>query len=262
MRVSQIEPIRQTLSEESALTLAATLLVAGFVAAFLVWRWTHVLFERTGLNNLIEGTAFERLAGRFGTSTAGIFGTLFALTVYSVTALLAFNIAQVVDIDVLWPRIAELLPQLLIAIIAIIAGLVLGDKAKLVVQDRLRSVKLPEVAVLPVLVKYSIFYIAALIALTQVGVATAALLVLLAAYAIGIVILVSVAFNNLLAAGAAGLYLVLNEPYSIGDEVHIDGKRGIVQEVNMFVTHIETDGEEHIIPNQRIFRSGIVRIRE
>ena len=29
----------------------------------------------------------------------------------------------------------------------------------------------------------------------------------------------------------------------------------------MFVTHVESDGEEYIIPNKRVFNTGIVRIR-
>ena len=256
------EQVRDVLSQETAVTLTVAILVFGLVASYLVWRWIHALFRRTGLNDVVEGTTFERAAGRFGTSTAGVIAMLFALSVYIVAVLTALNIARVFDIAVFWQRVAELLPHLLVAIFAIIVGFILGDKAKLVVQERLRSVKLPEASVIPELVKYSIYYIAALIALAQVGVATTALLVLLAAYAFGFVLLAAVACKDLLTAGAAGVYLLLTEPYSIGDEVRIDGKRGIVQEMTMFVTHVETNGEEYIIPNQRVFRSGIVRIRE
>lgn len=257
-----LDPLRDLLSQETAVTLAVAILVIGLLASYLVWRWVHSLFRRTGLNDVVEGTTFERSAGRFGTSTAGVIAMLVALSVYVIAVLTALNIARVFDVSVFWQRVAELLPQLLIAIFAVIVGFILGDKAKLVVQERLRSIKLPEAALLPELVKYSIYYIAALIALAQIGVATAALLVLLAAYVFGIVLLSTVACKDLLAAGAAGVYLLLTEPYSIGDEVRIDGQRGIVQEITMFVTHVETNGEEYIIPNQRVFESGIVRIRE
>jgi len=257
-----LDPVRDALSADTAFTLAVTVLVAGLFVSYGVWRWVHGAFRRTGLDDIVEGTTFERTAGRFGTSTAGIIGFLFAVSVYALAIILAFNIVEVFDVSVFWPRIVEALPQLLVAILAVIAGLIFGDKAKLIVQERLRSVKLPEAALIPELVKYSIFYIAALIALAQVGVATTALLVLLAAYAFGLVLLSTVAFKDLLAAGAAGVYLLLNEPYTIGDEVRIDDKRGIVQEIDMFVTHVESDGEEYIIPNQQVFRSGIIRVRD
>jgi small-conductance mechanosensitive channel len=260
--IGLVERIGDVVSAEAAVTIAAAILVFGALAAYLVWRWTHALFRRTRLKGIVEGTTVERLAGRFGTSTAGVVGMLLALSVYGIAVLFAFNVALVFDMSVFWAQVAALLPKLLVAIFVVIVGFVVGDKAQIAVQERLRSVKLPEVSVIPGLVKYSIYYVAALIALAQVGVATTALVVLLAAYVFGLVLLAAVAFKDLLAAGAAGIYLLLNQPYSIGDEVRIDGRRGIVQEMTMFVTHVETDGEEHIIPNSQVFRAGIVRIRD
>lgn len=256
------ELIRDVFSEETAFTLGVAILVFGFVLAYLVWRWTHKIFERTGMSEAVEGTTFDRWAQQLGTSTAGILGQLLALFVYISAIIVAFHVAQLLDVEQFWPRLASYMPRLFIAIIAVIVGIIVGEKAQLVIQERLRSVKLPEAAIIPELVKYSIFYIAGLIALGQIGVATSGLLILLAAYAFGIVFLGGIAFKDLLSASAAGLYLLLVEPYSIGDEVRIDDRRGIVQEVDMFVTHIEADGEEHIIPNQRIFKSGIIKIRD
>jgi small-conductance mechanosensitive channel len=260
--VNLADQISDVISAETAFTLAATVLVLGLLAAYLVYRATHALFGRLGLDDIVEGTTIERAASRFGTSTAGVVGGLLALSVYGFAALFAFNIAQVFDTTVFWEQLAGLLPKLFVATFAVIVGFIVGDKAELVVQERLRSVKLPEASLIPQLVKYSIYYIAALIALAQVGVATTALLVLLTAYVFGIVLLAAVAFKDLLSAGAAGVYLLLTEPYSIGDEVSVDGRRGIVQEMTIFVTHVEADGEEYIIPNSRVFRGGIVRIRE
>jgi len=85
---------------------------------------------------------------------------------------------------------------------------------------------------------------------------------LLAAYAFGLVFLSAVAFKNLLAASAAGIYVLLAEPYAIGNEVEIDGKRGIVQEINVFVTHIESDGQVYVVPNQHVLRTGVTRFRD
>jgi len=254
--------IRRLFSEEAAFTIAVTILIAGAIAAYLVWRWTHQVFEQAGINDAVEGTAFERSVSRFGTSTSGIIATLLAVFVYVTALILAFNVAQVLNFELFWAELTRNLPRFFIAILAVIVGLIAGDKAKITIQERLRSVKLPEAMVVGELAKYSIFYIAALIALAQLGVATTALVVLLAAYAFGLVFLSGIAFKDFLAAGAAGVYLLLTEPYTIGDEVKIDDKRGIVQEIDMFVTRIETDGEEHIIPNQEVFQSGIIRIRD
>jgi small-conductance mechanosensitive channel len=261
MQVEWSRYIRRIFSEETAFTVSIAILVLGILLAYWVWRWTNAVMRQAGVHDAVEGTPFERTAQNFGTSTVSLLSQLAALFVYIAAIILALNVAQLMDFQLFWARIVEYLPRIFIAILAIIVGLVAGDKAKLVVSDRLRSIKLPEAEIIPEIVKYSIFYIAILLALAQIGVATEALLILLAAYSFGLVFLSGLAFKDLLAASAAGIYLLLVEPYAIGDKVEVDGKRGIVQEVDMFVTHIEADGEEYIVPNQRVIRSGIVRIR-
>ncbi|MEF8975282.1 MAG: mechanosensitive ion channel domain-containing protein [Halapricum sp.] len=253
--------IRGLFSEQGAVAIAVLTLFVGAVAGYLVWRGTRNLLIREGFDDAVEGTLFERTVNNVGLSTVGILAQLAALAVYLLSVLIALNVARLVDTSFFWIRFTTLLPRLFVAALAVILGLVVGDKAKLVVSERLKSIKLPEVSIIPELVKYSVFYIAALLALGQLGIATNALLILLAVYAFGLVFLSGLAFKDLLAAGAAGVYLLLSQPYGIGDEVKIDGTRGIVQEINVFVTHIESEDEEYIIPNQRVFKRGIVRIR-
>jgi small-conductance mechanosensitive channel len=262
MQIEWAEWIRRVFSVETAFTLSVAILIAGVVLSYAVWRYIHVFLSNAGVPEAVEGTPFERTAQGLGTSTVGIIGILAAVFVYVLMVLLALNVAQLYEQPAIWERMTSFLPDLFIATLALIVGLIAGDKAKLVVGERLRSVKLPEAGILPELVKYSIFYLAAIVALGQLGIATSALLILLAAYTIGLVVLSGLAFKDLLAAGAAGLYLVLTQPYGIGDEVEIEGKRGIVQEVDMFVTHIESDEAEFIVPNQRVLRHGVVRYRD
>lgn len=256
-----LSDVRQTVSEETAFVLAIAVLLLGLVVAYLIWRWIYRTMVAYGVPELVEGTPFERSMRRVGTSTVGIVSALSAGFVYAGVVVLALQVTRLLEVTTFWDRLARYLPRLFVAALAIIFGLIAGDKAAVAVQERLKSVKLPEAALLPTLVKYSVFYIAALIALSQVGIATQALLILLGSYAFGLIFLAGIAFKDLLAAGAAGLYLLLSEPYAIGDEVRVDDRRGVVQEVDMLVTRIEADGEEYILPNHRVFRSGIVRIR-
>jgi len=262
MQFEWSEFVRSFFSKETAFVVSILILFLGLFLSYYVWRWVHRFSRRSGIGDAAEGTPFERTARSFGTSTTGIIATLAALFVYVGSIVLALQFSQLVDVELFWSRFTGYLPRLFIAALALIVGLIAGDKARILVGDHLRSVKLPEAELLPKLVKYSIFYIAALVALSQVGVATSALLVLLAAYAFALVFLSGLAFKDLLAASAAGVYLLLAEPYVIGDEVEIAGKRGIVQEIDVFVTHVESDDEEYIIPNQHVVQSGVVRVRE
>jgi small-conductance mechanosensitive channel len=253
--------VERLFSQETAVAVAVLTLLVGLLAAYYAWKWIHRFADQAGVTEAVEGTPFERTARSFGTSTVGIVATLAAAFVYVAAIVLALQFVGL-QFQLFWSRVTGYLPRLFVAAIALIVGLIVADKARLVVSERLRSVKLPEAGLLPELVKYSIFYIAALIALGQVGVDTGALLVLLAAYAFGVIFLSGLAFKDLLAAGAAGVYLLLTEPYVIGDEIEIDGKRGIVQEVDVFVTHVEGEGKEYVVPNQQVLRSGVIRFRE
>ncbi|WP_066416275.1 mechanosensitive ion channel domain-containing protein [Halorubrum aethiopicum] len=242
--------------------LALVVLAIGLVLAFLVGVINRRLLIRAGVPEAIEGTTFERTAREFDTSTVRIVAKLSTYFIVAVTVLVAFTVAEVRYVDLFWSDVAAFVPRLFVAVLVLIVGVVLGDKAELLVAERLRGIKLPEVGVLPTLVKYSVVYVAALIALGQVGVQTLALVVLLAAYSFAVVLLTALATKDLLAAGAAGVFLLLRQPYGIGDEVRVAGQRGIVQEVDLFVTHVETDDGEHVLPNHAVFRDGIVLIRE
>ena len=244
------------------LWIALFVLVVGVVSAVIIGALSRRFLTRTGVPEAIEGTAFERTAREFDTSTVAILAKLATYFIVAVAIVVALTVAEVEFVDRFWENAATFVPRLFVALLVFIIGVVVGDKAELLVAERLRGVKLPEVGLLPTIVKYSIVYVAALLALGQVGVETLALIILLAAYALAVVVLFALATKDLLAAAAAGLFLLLRQPYGIGDEVRVAGQRGIVQEVDLFVTRIETDGEEHILPNHAVFRDGIVRIRE
>lgn len=253
--------VRALNSVSARLWLAFGVLLLGVVLAWLVFRVNARLLESAGVPEAIEGTAFERGVREFGTSTVTILAQLSAWFIVILTVIVALTVADLPYVALFWSQAANFLPNLFVAVLIVIVGVVLGDKVELLLAERLRSVKLPEVGLLPTLAKYSVIYVATVVALDQVGIAIFALVVLLGIYAAGLVVFGLVAGKDMLVSGAAGVYLLLNEPYGIGDEVRIGDERGIVQEVDMLVTHIESDGEEYVVPNNRVFTKGFVRIR-
>ena len=80
-----------------------------------------------------------------------------------------------------------------------------------------RGIKVSEVGSIPKIAKYSVIYISVLVVLAQLDVATNALVVLLGVYALSIVSFSSVAFSDMIKSAAAWLFLVLTQPYVIGD---------------------------------------------
>lgn len=253
--------VEQLLTDQLELFLAALVLLLGFVLAVATWLLLRRFLGFAGVPDAVEGTPFERTARRLGTSTVSLLSQLSGLFVLGLATLAALNILGFIGTGRFVARFTAYLPRAFVAVVVVIVGLITGEKAEMRVSEKLQGIKLEAVDFLPTTVKYSVFFVAALIALSQLGVATGALLVVLTAYLFGVVVVSTVAFWDLLASGAAGVYLLLTEPYAIGDEVEIDGKRGIVQEISVFVTHVENDDREFVIPNRVVFRNGIVRIR-
>ncbi|WP_254769372.1 mechanosensitive ion channel domain-containing protein [Salinilacihabitans rarus] len=251
----------QSLIDEPAV-VAAAVLALGIVVGYLVGRLNKELLSAAGVPDAVEGTPFERTAQSIGTSTVEIIARLSSWFIYGIAVLTAIHIAQLLNTNAFWQTVVGFIPQVFIAVLVVIVGFIVADKSELVVSEYLRGVKLPEVSIIPKVVKYSVLYVAFLVALDQINVQVLALQILLAVYAIGVVVVGAFAFKDFLVSSAVGIYLLLDQPYGIGDRVRIGERTGIVQEVDLFVTKIESDSEEFIVPNRQVFEEGVVRIRE
>jgi small-conductance mechanosensitive channel len=239
---------------------AALVVLVGGLLGLLVGRVSRRTLQAAGVDDAVEGTSFERSAQSLGTSTIDLLSRLFAWVVFGIAVLGAVTVLSL-DTALFWQIVVQLVPQVFVAVLVLIVGFVVADKAELVVSERLRGVKLPEVAFLPRIVRYSVLYVAALVSLGQIGVATIALLVLLFLYFFGVIAFGVVALWDFLRSGAAGVYLILEQPYSIGDRVRIGESEGVVQEVDLFVTRVEDDDTEYVVPNRKVLREGVARER-
>lgn len=242
-----------------AVTKAVVVVVLGIGVGYLTMVGGRRLLTRLGINDAVEGTVVERTAGEYGTSTVGVITRVAGYFVVLLSIFVAGTFTNIQFAELFLRAATIFLPQLAIALLIVVIGIVIGDKVEILVAERLRGIKLPEVGIIPATARYSILFVAILIALGQVGVATNALIVLLGAYALALIVFTAIATQELLASGAVGVYLLLTEPYCIGDEVAIAGQQGIVQEIDLFVTRIDADGEEHIIPNRTVLQRGVVR---
>lgn len=66
------------------------------------------------------------------------------------------------------------------------------------------------------------------------------------------------AFQDIFKNFLAGILLLLQEPFSIGDEIIVDDYQGVVQEIDVRTTTIKTyQGEKVLIPNSTIFTDSV-----
>lgn len=242
--------------------VAVAILLGGLVLGFLVGRFNVRILRSIGVPSAVEGTTVERTARKFGTTTVALIGRATSWIIYFVSLLVALEVLGYFGSVVFLVQAGNVIPNLVLALLILFLGLLIADKAEVYVSESLRSVKLPEIGVIPTAVRYTVVLAAVLLALAQVGISTAVLIVLFGAYVFAVVIIVVVALRDILRSGAAGIYLLLNQPYGIGDRIAVDDREGVVQEVDVFVTRIEADGYEYIVPNHLIFREGAMLVRD
>ncbi|MCY1079807.1 mechanosensitive ion channel family protein [Archangium lansingense] len=91
--------------------------------------------------------------------------------------------------------------------------------------------------------------------LGMMGVETTSFAALLAAAGIAI----GTAWSGLLSNFAAGIFLLVLRPFRVGDEISAGGATGLVQEIGLFATTIDTGDNLRIsVGNNRLFGDNII----
>jgi small conductance mechanosensitive channel len=105
--------------------------------------------------------------------------------------------------------------------------------------------------------RYAVLVLALLSCLGVFGVNVTSFAAVLAAagFAIGL------AFQNSLSNFSAGVMLLTFRPFKVGDVVNVAGHTGIIDEIELFTTYMDTfDNRRIIIPNSQVFDSTIENI--
>jgi small-conductance mechanosensitive channel len=70
---------------------------------------------------------------------------------------------------------------------------------------------------------------------------------------------VSLAFQDILKNFIAGLFMLLERPFRLGDEITVDNHTGIVENIEMRATTLRTsEGEQVITPNSLVYTGTII----
>lgn len=109
------------------------------------------------------------------------------------------------------------------------------------------------------LVRYLIVAIGLIAVLQQLGVQATSVLAVLGAASLAI----GLALQGTLGNVAAGVMILLQRPYRVGDKVELNGRQGVVTGVDLFNTKLlDYDGLTLYQPNGKIFGELIVNITE
>ncbi len=154
-------------------------------------------------------------------------------------------------------KVIDLLPNLISALVIFVGGLWLaGWLAQIVERALQRRQTDPEAALLVrQMTRWGLVTLATLTALQQVGFDLTALLT-----GLGILgFTVGFAIQDVSKNFIAGVLLLLQQPFELGDAIEVNGFSGIVQSIDLRATHLRTfDGRDVLIPNTEVFTNAIV----
>lgn len=128
-----------------------------------------------------------------------------------------------------------------------------------IVQKGLTRVKFDQTLTLFLarLVRWGILFLTALSCLSYFGIETTSFAAVIGAAGLAI----GLAFQGTLSNFAAGAMLLIFRPYKVGDTITSGNYQGVVAEIALFTTEMNTlDGRHVIIPNSSIFGSVIENI--
>src|SRR6266404_7100112 len=99
-------------------------------------------------------------------------------------------------------------------------------------------------------VRYTVLVITFVAVLTSFGIATTSFVAVLGALGIAIGLALQGTLSNL----AAGIMLVLFRPFRIADRIEAGGIVGVIREVNLFYSEIDTDDNVRVVvPNGKLW---------
>ena len=168
---------------------AAAILIAGYLLARLIERWTDSLLKRLNFNKMAEAGGLSEAMERSGTRLDPIHavGKLLFWLVMLVVILLASTALGLTSINEMFRTMISYIPTLIAAIVIVILGMIVGEFVRaLVLASAGRVAGVPTLAKVA---KAAVVVIAVFMALTQLGVAneliTAAFTLILGAIALG-----------------------------------------------------------------------------
>lgn len=147
--------------------------------------------------------------------------------------------------------------RIIFALLIFIVGKWVANLLAKIVEKNLTYTKLNKTLTVFIknIVYYGLFIFVAVAALNKLGVETTSFAVLLGAAGLAI----GLALQGSLANFAAGVMIIIFQPFEVGDQIEAAGSTGIVTEIQIFNTILSADGDKKvIIPNAKITGDKVV----
>lgn len=238
---------------------AAILIVAYIVGRVLAWAIATFL-RKIGAGKLTRKTEAERIAHWFGTDLIGLVEVVIRWTIYLVGLQIALETAGLKIVDQLMQRIVSYMPNLILALIIFVIGIVVAEKIGNVVQRLAEDERVPRFWILGNVVKYAIYLVVVIMTLSHLQISTGVLMVVTGSVFAAIALTTVVGMRDIAPNVVAGMHLLYEKTLNVGDNIQLGEHEGIIEEIGLVKSIIKKkNGEYLIIPNSELMKTIVMK---
>ncbi len=235
---------------------AGVILIIGYIIGRLAQKGIDLILKKTGMRRYLERVE-EREGRDIGISISTLIGVITKWIIYIVAIMSAINVLGITGLNQVIAQLVTYLPNIVFAMIIIVLGIIIGDKAAGIVRCTCEELKIPKYWIMGNLTRYIIYAIVIIIALSQIKIRTDVLIIGITIVLMALGITLIIALKEIAPNMAAGFHLIHDTPFKIGDMIEIDGNEGVVDNIGLVSTTIKTKGEKIIIPNSKFLKNVV-----
>lgn len=235
-------------------------LIIAYVVGRLFARLVAEVLKKLEFERLTKKSEAERIAGRFGMSLIGLIEVVSRWTIYLIGLQLAAKTAGLELVNDLMQRVVNYMPNLILALIIFIVGILVAEKLGDFVQGLAEDEKVPRFWLLGNLARYTIYLLVVIMALSQLGISTEVLIIVTASIFATMGVVIVLGMRDAAPNIVAGMHLLYEKNFNVGDTIKTGEYEGIIEDIGYVKSVIKTkEGEYVVIPNSELMRGIIIK---
>ena len=234
--------------------------VTTYVVGRIVAKLVSIVLRKLEFERLTKKSEAERIARRFGMSLIGLIELVVKWTIYLVGLQIAVETAGLEFVNQLMQGIVSYMPNLILALVIFIVGILVAEKVGNFVQGMAEDEKVPRFWILGNLVRYTTYLIVIIMALSQLKISTSVLIIVTGAIFAAFCMVVVIGTKDLAPNVVAGMHLLYEQTMGVGDTIKLDEYEGVIEDIGIVKSVIKTkEGTYVVIPNAELMKSIITK---
>lgn len=236
------------------------ILSIGFIIGRLSSKVIDFIVNKTGVLKLIVGTTTQETTKKTSFTFINFIKTIVRWTIYLIAIGQAIEILGLESLNSVTNDVVTYLPNVVIALVIMIVGFIMAEKIIGAIDEFLKETKLPSNKILLSCVRYFIYIVSFIMALSQLRISTDVLLVIAGVFSFFGCIFVVIGTKDISSNFFAGLQIMWYKSLKVGDVVKTPEIEGVIEEIGIISSTVKSNkGEYVVIPNSKLANEIVVK---